>query len=353
MASDLEETDKRTLVENEETNSRPSNETLLSTAFMSFMGFTICQTIAAVVAGSEAMMGDSAAMFVDALTYLFNWIAERRKNGFDEIWEQEHQADDEVNIEKQKLERERAKRKMVLKMELIPPLVSVTTLVGVTIMVSKQAIRVIILDVHRDESEQANPNVNLMLIFSSMNLGLDVLNVFCFAKANHALGYETSHEHSKERGQKNQYEGLGTSDDEDSYDDGYEEPDHDSDAGYGEISTDDEELKGIVNGHNDIILDNDEGPNLNMCSAYTHVFADTLRSIAVIIAAIIAEVVDEVTSEEADATAAVVVSALILVSLIPLVHGLVKTFGELKAMRAEDAMENDFPEKIERSVELT
>ena len=68
---------------------------------------------------------------------------------------------------------------------------------------------------------------------------------------------------------KNQYEGLGTSDDEDSYDDGYEEPDHDSDAGYGEISTDDEELKGIVNGHNDIIVDNDEGPNLNMCSAYT------------------------------------------------------------------------------------
>ena len=84
-----------------------------------------------------------------------------------------------------------------------------------------------------------------------------------------------------------------------------------------------------------------------------HVFADTLRSIAVIIAAVIAEVVDEVTSEEADATAAVVVSALILVSLIPLVQGLVKTFGELKAMRAEDAMENDFPEKMERSVELT
>mmetsp|Transcript_25287 Transcript_25287/g.38936 ORF Transcript_25287/g.38936 Transcript_25287/m.38936 type:complete len:353 (-) Transcript_25287:39-1097(-) len=352
MPIDIEESDKKSLVENEETNSRPSNETLLSTAFISFMGFTVCQTIAAVVAGSEAMMGDSAAMFVDALTYLFNWIAERRKNKFDETWEQEHQSDDEVDIEKQKLERERAKRKMVLKMELIPPLISVTTLVGVTIMVSKQAIRVIILDVHRDESEQANPNVNLMLIFSSMNLGLDILNVFCFAKANHALGYETSHEHSKEGGRKNEYEGLVTSDDEDSYDDGYEEPEHDLDAVYGENSTDDEELTGIVNVQNNIILDN-EGPNLNMCSAYTHVFADTLRSIAVIIAAVIAEVVDEVTSEEADATAAVVVSALILVSLIPLVQGLVKTFGELKAMRAEDAMENDFSEKMERSVELT
>jgi len=73
----------------------------------------------------------------------------------------------------------------------------------------------------------------------------------------------------------------------------------------------------------------------------------------VIIAAVIAEFVDEVTSEEADATAAVVVSALILLSLIPLVQGLVKTFGELRAMRAEEAMKKNFSEEMERSVELT
>jgi hypothetical protein len=39
----------------------PSNEKLLCTAFISFQCFAIAQTVAAVVAGSEAMLGDSAA----------------------------------------------------------------------------------------------------------------------------------------------------------------------------------------------------------------------------------------------------------------------------------------------------
>jgi Co/Zn/Cd efflux system component len=67
-----------------------------------------------------------------------------------------------------------------------------------------------------------------------------------------------------------------------------------------------------------------------------HVFADTLRSIAVIVAATVAELADGVTSEEADATAAVVVSVLILLSLLPLLSGLISTFGELRAINAEE-----------------
>lgn len=63
-----------------------------------------------------------------------------------------------------------------------------------------------------------------------------------------------------------------------------------------------------------------------------------------VIAAILAELVDGVTPEEADATAAVVVSGLILLSLIPLIHGLVQTFSELKAIRAEEASELMFPQ---------
>ena len=53
-------------------------------------------------------------------------------------------------------------------------------------------------------------------------------------------------------------------------------------------------------------------------------------------AATVAEVADGVTSEEADATAAVVVSALILLSLVPLLSGLVSTFGELRTIYAEE-----------------
>ena len=64
--------------------------------------------------------------------------------------------------------------------------------------------------------------------------------------------------------------------------------------------------------------DNNDGEdnrvNLNMCSAYTHVFAaDTLQSIAVIAASIISETVDSVTSEVADSSAAVIVLLTIMI----------------------------------------
>ncbi|CAB9531532.1 expressed unknown protein (Partial), partial [Seminavis robusta] len=67
-----------------------------------------------------------------------------------------------------------------------------------------------------------------------------------------------------------------------------------------------------------------------------HVFADTLRSIAVLVASSISELVEWVTPEEADAAAAVVVSALIILSLIPLLNGLVQSSRELQLIRAEE-----------------
>ncbi|KAI2493691.1 Cation efflux family [Fragilaria crotonensis] len=84
----------------------------------------------------------------------------------------------------------------------------------------------------------------------------------------------------------------------------------------------------------------DNEANLNMCSAYTHVFVDTLRSLAVIIAATVAHLAHEVTSEEADATAAIVVSALILFSLFPLLSGLVSTCRELRSIHADERDEH-------------
>jgi Co/Zn/Cd efflux system component len=83
-----------------------------------------------------------------------------------------------------------------------------------------------------------------------------------------------------------------------------------------------------------------------------HVFADTLRSIAVIVAAVVAKLVDEVTPEEADAAAAVVVSVLILLSLIPLFHGMIQTSSELRAIRAEESSESMFPKESNQTREL-
>ena len=67
-----------------------------------------------------------------------------------------------------------------------------------------------------------------------------------------------------------------------------------------------------------------------------HVFADTLRSIAVLVAASLSELVEGITPEEADASAAVVVSALIVLSLIPLLKGLIQSNHELRLIKAEE-----------------
>jgi Co/Zn/Cd efflux system component len=167
-----------------------TNERLLIIAFISFMSFSVTQMYFSVrVAKSEAMQGDSAAMMVDSLTYLFNWMAERRKHTFDDTYETPV---DIVDPAKARRIRQRARRKVMLQLEILPPLISVATLLVVTGVVLRKAADVILLDLRRSTDEQATPNVNLMLAFSLINLGLDGLNFFCFAKSSHLFGYDTT-----------------------------------------------------------------------------------------------------------------------------------------------------------------
>lgn len=167
-----------------------TNERLLIIAFISFMSFSVTQMYFSVrVAKSEAMQGDSAAMMVDSLTYLFNWMAERRKHTFDDTYATPV---DIVDPAKARRIRQRARRKAMLQLEILPPLISVATLLVVTAVVLRKAADVILLDLRRSTDEQATPNVNLMLAFSLINLGLDGLNFFCFAKSSHLFGYDTT-----------------------------------------------------------------------------------------------------------------------------------------------------------------
>lgn len=369
---------------------RPSNERLLLIAFVTFATFTMFQTGAAFIAGSEAMMGDSGAMFVDAITYLFNLVAERRKSRFEEYYQEpQHLADDDA-VRRAKL-KQRSKRKLILRMELIPPVISVATLLCVTAFVLHSSLRMILLDTHRDRSEQGDPNLSLMLVFSCLNLLLDLVNVFCFARAKRLFGYATTSKHlvpgstpnsvgSPQFRTPKHYAQLGVRSDSVDYEDDLElhadiedmtfedrfeaikatlartkqqqeefqdEPAEDWSSDKTVPSSNGNNADEHVGGRNSQRQDESdeeeklqEEANLNMCSAYTHVFADTLRSLAVIIAATVAEVADGVTSEEADATAAVVVSALILLSLVPLLSGLVSTFGELRSIHAEERDEH-------------
>ncbi|KAL7573770.1 hypothetical protein ACA910_007799 [Epithemia clementina (nom. ined.)] len=312
---------------------RPSNTHLLCIAFTSFLTFAIVELVFAFVAKSKSMIGDSVAMIVDSLTYLFNWYAERRKTRFDQEYENEtlHPADpvrdDAVRL--------RERRKLVLRLEIISPLISVVTLAAVTIVILKQAIEVLILDITRRKDEQGNPDIHLMLGFSVANLALDFVNVFCFARAKHLLGYETRHHStntlettSTDCGKKPEF--FCRHKQQESHD-GKEVVCDCADLEDGEglgAGIDQEPSPGNV----------DKRANVNMCSAYTHVFADTLRSLAVIIAALVAEFTG-VTSEEADSAGAIAVSILILMSLTPLVRVIYQSTSELMVIRAQEKQE--------------
>ena len=174
----------------DELSSPPSNKKLLCIAFVSFQSFATIQIFVALYAGSEAMLGDSVAMMVDALTYLFNLIAERQK----EIYASKLKQQNNFSGPSTALTRSRMVlqyRKYTYQLELIPPLISVSILLVVTVLVMKESIHTIILDTQRDASLQSDPNVDLMVIFSFFNLLLDMLNVGCFASASHAFGYKT------------------------------------------------------------------------------------------------------------------------------------------------------------------
>jgi Co/Zn/Cd efflux system component len=171
---------------------RVSNNHVLGIAFYSFLGFTIVQTTFAFKAKSSAMIADSMAMFVDSATYLFNMIAERLKCR--ELSDEERKYPAAVLEHKLKLQRNY--------LELIPPFISVTTLLYVTVVTFGASIRTLTHSGAANSSaSQGQPNVTVMMVFSLLNLLLDILNVTCFARVNQAIFsppviYESSHQHN-------------------------------------------------------------------------------------------------------------------------------------------------------------
>jgi Co/Zn/Cd efflux system component len=231
------------------------------------MTFSVCQTIAAFIAGSEAMMGDSAAMIVDALTYLFNLIAERKKKTFILAQQQEQLrcTSDHPGLA-QKLRVLKYKR-YLLQLELISPLLSVSTLLVVTAFVLHAAIHVLVLDATRETSEQADPNIHIMMLFSVLNLLLDGLNIFCFAKAKHAFGYNTQEEPDRPRPNRRRKASAKPLIDRDKLDPAIHSlPRDDSSNSLPLDSLIPMEIEAF---RSEADMDDDEHANLNMCSAYT------------------------------------------------------------------------------------
>lgn len=333
-----EDSNQHIAMDLDELSPPPSNEKLLCIAFVSFQTFAMVQLGASIIAGSQAMLGDSIAMMVDALAYLFNLIAERKKEEYaSKLKQQNKLSPNMTSFTRSKMVLKY--RQYTYKLELLPPLFSVFILIVLTTFVLKEAIHTLILDRQRDVTLQSDPDVNLMVMFSFFNLLLDILNVGCFASASHALGYKTEMGETKETYRRIEREDNDFDNDFDNgvdnyadYDDNSEKIDTDKDKQSGNELFDATRTSGELHDCDDPFNGgkNDDSTNLNMCSAYTHVFADTLRSVAVILASLLAKFTNAITSEVADAAAAVVVSLLIFVTLFPLIGGMIVTFTALR-----------------------
>lgn len=225
-----------------------SNETVLLGAFLSFMLFVVFEVIAGLQAQSLSLIGDAASMAVDAMTYLANFLAVRamrirgtRGGGALSTTE-------------------------VLIYEVLPPSISMTVLLGVTVFILSDAVETLTDgDAERGSTEEEVSRGMTMLIFGGINLAVDVVNVVFFIKREHQ-----------------------------------------SSAGGGSA------LSVLCLGGEPV----DGSGELNMASAWTHVFADTLRSVTVMISGTVA-VMGAASADRADAVGALVVSAMVLVVVGP------------------------------------
>eukprot|EP00571_Detonula_confervacea_P002944 CAMPEP_0172312016 /NCGR_PEP_ID=MMETSP1058-20130122/16410_1 /TAXON_ID=83371 /ORGANISM="Detonula confervacea, Strain CCMP 353" /LENGTH=337 /DNA_ID=CAMNT_0013025357 /DNA_START=94 /DNA_END=1104 /DNA_ORIENTATION=- len=303
----------------------PSNIYLLNVAFYSFALFATGQMFVAVlVAKSQAMVGDSAAMVIDSLTYLFNSYAEKIKNKSLE------ENDDNTLSEAEKELRRLGRTRQRLWLEILPPVCSVMTLIVLTIYIIIDAMNTLAepeYDAGEDgvTSTTDVPNIGVMFFFSALNLVLDILNVTCFARAKHAFGFAVidkdrhrymlaydgslHNEYADSVRVRSEVDLSGMDNDELSCRENY-------------CSISEENIKPPP-----LQIVEEKGKpqevvNLNMCSAYTHVFADTLRSTAVLLAAGIAYTFKVGDPAVVDAVAALAVSLIILLSLGPLLRGI-------------------------------
>lgn len=354
----------------------------------------ILQGSFSVIAKSEAMMADTMAMSVDAFTYLFNLGAERLKHRHSKV-DKSHEVSNQESARRRKVFR--------LYLEFIPPLLSVSALIVVSIQALREATHTIMISYQsRDEVEDENedtPNVNLMLCFSALNLMLDIFNVTCFAKADNfsIIGMDNLGKIKLQVGSKNEddTDNLSSDGEDSAYNNNLQISCLDFESGTNVVTEKNQLLQNETVSHygsnelsvismastsisnenmqqdensgniyqsitnkmieDDISEGSDDNDsdisnalskesrelNLNMCSAYTHVMADTLRSIAVLVAAALAFSIKAIDPSIADACASIVVSMIIAISLGPLLAGLIETWKEIVQLRREtEAMMN-------------
>eukprot|EP01041_Mallomonas_annulata_P004268 gene4268-8494_t len=237
-----------------------SNSHILAVFTLTFFIFVVAEIIGALLSNSLSLLGDAAAMSVDVFAYLCNLFAEHCRNRYGSI-----------------------SRNMMLVLEVGIPCISISALLGVTVYIFWSAVMVLEADVEA-EIEKETVNIYFLYGFSVANLFVDVIcsALVCYKGRDiiyHAEPLPLSSSHNNNR----------------------------TDA---EDAT--TERKDST----------DESPpalqkNLNMISALTHVGGDTLRSFSVLTAAFVSSFAG-INSDVADAWASIMVTATILLIVLPL-----------------------------------
>ena len=84
-------------------------------------------------------------------------------------------------------------------------------------------------------------------------------------------------------------------------------------------------------------------------TSYQHVFADTMRSVAVLLAGSLSYYTHLISPAMADSSAAIIVSLVIFLSCLPLIKGLFYTLREIRLLRRR---QTNTDESLEETIEI-
>lgn len=298
----------------------------LSIAFYTFFTFTCIQSVYAMKSNSASLLADTIAMFIDSFTYLLNLVAEYFKS------------DNELRN---------------LYLELIPPLTSVCILLALTFMTLQDSV-LTLWNYFEHDVEDQEPDSSIMIVFATGALFIDLFNMIRFQNTSDdedtiQENFELQEENVPILRNFSKYDSTlhtaetGTSD--------FDCADCDLCRDEVPITTEAdcecalcESNNGLEVTYGDNVIqkqkDDDSAAfkemNLNMYSAFTHVFADTMRSTAVLIAGCTCHLYpDWQKSFVIDSVAAIIVSLTIVCSCMPLMSGLMDTWNRIREMKKQ------------------
>ena len=274
-----------------------TNHALLKIACLTFGLFVIAEIIGALASGALSLLGDGAAMAVDFMTYLANIYAEhiRTHHGF-------------------------ISNRAKWLFKVIIPTFALFSLLAVTSWIASDAI-VILFYPSVETSDDLD--VSFLWGFSSANMVVDAICTVAFSLRGRAVFYQELEDALFTSGKTHLEVGE--------VDHTHIQKVNDVETTNGNIKTDSVVLETMDDA--DSVNTTIKEVNLNMLSAFTHISADTLRTITVFIAAAVSTSTG-IRPDIVDAYAAIVVCGIIVCISLPLGQ---EIFKAIKSIRNESS----------------